>query len=244
MLEIEKHTVPRQFESAYLEVRGQEQRILTTEEIRQLPHLAHHSHAKEWRQRQGSTNRLLNYLMAAKPKRVLDLGCGNGWLLYKIAPFVPQPEGIDVNLRELEQAAVVLAERPHVLLRHCDVFETALIPGYDCIICNASIQYFPDLTLLLKRLLALLSPEGEVLLVDSPLYKASEVAAAKERSKAYYTQMGTAHMSAYYHHHTWSALASFRYTVLYNPAALLQRLKNRIKANDSPFPLVSIKKSP
>ncbi len=64
------------------------------------------------------------------------------------------------------------------------------------------IQYFPDLPALIRGLRKLLTKRGEVHIIDSPLYGEQGLAAARERTRAYYAGLGFPEMGEQYFHHT------------------------------------------
>nr|MBX2817440.1 class I SAM-dependent methyltransferase [Saprospiraceae bacterium] len=207
-----------------------------------------HSLSAEWEFRQQSTARLLTYLSQRRASRILDLGCGNGWLTGALArmPHLSKDGmvvGADVNLPELQQAARVFALAKCQFV-HIDVTLTPFPDNsFDCIIVNAAIQYFPHLTTLIQILLKMLTPEGELHLLDSPLYTATSVDGASTRSKAYYASINCEDMAAHYFHHTWQDLAPFTHEVLYVPNRYRRYILRLLGRKETPFPWVKIKKT-
>jgi hypothetical protein len=57
-------------------------------------------------------------------------------------------------------------------------------------------------------MLPLLKHGGEIHLYDSIFYPADKVANAKNRTIAYYTQLGSPAMAGYYHHHDVASLTA------------------------------------
>jgi SAM-dependent methyltransferase len=237
-------------EDRYWRVRARENRLYPDEVVRALPEIAtDHPLAQEWGARADSLGRLADYV--ARLQRgldVLDLGCGNGWMAHQLAalPNV-RVYGLDLNRRELAQAARVFIERPRLKFLYGDVFAAPLPPRSFHLIVSASvIQYFADLPALLRRLLELCVPGGEVHVLDSPLYAAGEVEAARERTRRYYAQKGLAFMADDYHHHLRSAFAEFRPETVYDPRSPLNRLTQwwwealAITTPRSPFPWLKI----
>jgi SAM-dependent methyltransferase len=215
-------------EDRYWRVRARENRLYPDDVVRVLPEIAaDHPLAREWAARADSLGRLADYV--ARMQRGLDLldfGCGNGWMAQQLAalPNV-RVYGLDLNRRELAQAARVFAERTRLKLIYADVFSAPLPTSvFHTVVAASVIQYFPDLPALIRRLLDLCAPGGEVHVLDSPLYAAHEVAAAQQRTRQYYTQKGLAFMADAYHHHLRSSLAPFHPEVLYHPRAPLNRL--------------------
>jgi SAM-dependent methyltransferase len=216
-------------EMRYWRVRARELRLYPDDVVRRLPDMAaDHPLAGEWKARADSLSRLANYLARIwRPLAILDLGCGNGWLSHQLAAISTRVRvyGLDLNRRELAQAARVFVDQPRVRFLYADVFAADLPAGFfDIVILASVIQYFPDVPALIRRLFALAAPGGEVHVIDSPLYADGEVAAARERTSAYYRSKGLAFMAQDYHHHPRSALKPFHPEVLYDPRSPLNRL--------------------
>lgn len=240
MLPIQEFKLNKKFENLYLQARSNEGRIMSIKQIKALPYLKEQPLAKEWKQRIQSTDRLLSFIKKQQSQNILDIGCGNAWLLHKIAPMVHQADGIEVNLQELEQAAEVLADYQNVELYYGDIFKIPLKRSYDMIILNAVIQYFPDLRQLLNHLQSCLSPNGSIHILDSPIYSLQKVSKAKARSDSYYQSIGCEDMKNHYFHHTWSALKDSNYQICYNPNTYLARIARKLGYKDSPFPWIKI----
>ena len=225
------------FSSLYLKVRDHENRVLTDKQLSQLPNLVPgNPHHKEWSLRQKSTSRFTDYLKKKnKPLRILDLGCGNGWFTNKMALIAPNyiVLGIDINPPELEQAARVFRrENLHFVFGDIYAIADLFRNSFDMITVNATIQYFGELSKLIALLKTFLTASGEIHIMDSPFYNPAAVAAAKERTFSYYSELGFPKMAEYYHHHSKEDVKEFE--VLYFPKkSLVKRLTRR---KDSPFP--------
>ena len=78
--------------------------------------------------------------------------------------------------------------------------------------------------------------------MDSPLYAPAEVAAARERTRAHYEQIGVPAMAAAYRHHTWDEVAPFEPTVAYRPRrpGAARDRPARPPGTASPFPWLII----
>jgi ubiquinone/menaquinone biosynthesis C-methylase UbiE len=150
-----------------------------------------------------------------------------------------------LNTIELAQASRLFARR-NLRFLVADVFRLPFLPGtFDVIVLASIIQYFEDLPRLVQALQPVLSESGEIHLLDSPLYEAGELAAARQRTRHYYHSLGFPEMAGYYHHHPISTLEAFSPRWLYRPNTRLTRLKRRLGQLASPFPWICLrKKSP
>ena len=228
------------FERDYITLRWKEKRIYSDAELMQLPEISdEHPCYAEWQLRRQSAERLKEYIAAkSAPQKILEIGCGNGWLSHLMAK-IPRTRvtGCDINFTELQQAARVFGHLPNLRFVYGSV-NTEIFGDvqYDCIVCAASIQYFPCLHALMQDILPLLKPGGEIHIVDSPFYAPEEKAEAYERSKAYYTSLGFPEMAKQYFHHTHDELTAFNPTMLYKPS----RWKKIFSRQVNPFPWIRI----
>jgi amino acid adenylation domain-containing protein len=88
-------------------------------------------------------------ILRLKPKRVLEIGCGTGLLLAQIAPHCDSYWGTDFSEAALRQAERLKAARPelaHVSLARQLADDFSGIPegGFDTVILNSIVQYFPN----------------------------------------------------------------------------------------------------
>ena len=225
-----------EFSAIYIDVRNKENRVLTDIQISKLPYLD----SDEWKLRVKSTDRFIEYLSKAKQqKQILDIGCGNGWFSSAMAKIsdLNTVIGLDVNSFELEQASNIFqSENLKFVYANVYKLETLFKEQFDLITLNASIQYFPDIKILLKTIKKLLKPNGEIHIIDSPFYKENQIADAKKRTLNYYTKLGFPEMANHYFHHGFKDLANFE--ILYNAKSSL--FTKFIRTKDSPFPWIKI----
>jgi amino acid adenylation domain-containing protein len=105
------------------------------------------------------------------PRRVLEIGCGTGLLLYRIAPHCEAYLGTDISRTALEELARGVGRLPQVSLaqRSAEDF-TGVEPGsFDTVIINSVAQYFPSVEYLVKVLegaVRALRPGGRIFLGD------------------------------------------------------------------------------
>jgi len=237
---------PGEFENQYLAIRKREGRLYSDSRLRELPEVTpDHPLAEEWAIRAASLERFQRYLASlSKKPRLLDIGCGNGWMTRHIAPYTDYTVGVEINSVELRQAAKVFHElTDHLLWLYGDIFNNILpAKTFDCILFASSVQYFPNLTELLKRAAYFLTEGGEVHIIDTPFYSSEELPAARQRSVSYYTSAGFPQLANSFHHFNTSELANFSPETLYNPRSIRKRIKKRLLKNpDSPFPWLKIK---
>ncbi len=232
--------------ATYLAAREKEGRLLDDNEARRLPVVpADHRHGDEWRIRGLSCRRLAAYLRGRRPLRLLDLGCGNGWMSHRLAqsPGVAV-DAVDLNPHELEQADRLFGGVEGLTFIHGDVFSSIFEPGrFDAAVLASSVQYFPSLPALIDRLFELLAEGGEIHILDSPFYTEETRAASQARSRDHYRRIGVPAMIEHYHHHLWSDLEPFRPHWLHRPDSLGARLQRRLLRRPlSPFPWARIAK--
>ncbi|HSY77602.1 MAG TPA: class I SAM-dependent methyltransferase [Bacteroidia bacterium] len=231
-----KHSAQEQF---YTALRKKEGRMYNDTEVKELPHVPKkHPLAAEWKVRKHTAQKLVKYFSnKQKPLRILEIGCGNGWLCHQLS-FVPNSTitGLDVNMYEMEQADRVFQSVLNINFIYGDIFEDILPEkSFDTIVFAASIQYFSSITEVLDRVIPLLSPNGETHIIDSPFYNSDkEASEAKERSAVYFEKHGAANMALYYNHHLYSSLAKYKHTI--KKPSLMERL---LKKSYFPWVIVS-----
>ncbi len=103
----------------------------------------------------GTVDRVL----AWNPRKVLEIGCGTGLLLFRIAPLCEEYVGTDISrevLNYIERQFNFQGTPPdHVTLLHQDASEWKTLPvtqKFDTIIFNSVVQYFPDIDYLAEVL--------------------------------------------------------------------------------------------
>lgn len=241
MIVSSNHIVFSDFEKMYAQIREQEGRIYTDEEVAELPCINEsHPHYKEWRLRKDSSQKLIDSLKKKKQSlNILEVGCGNGWLSHRLSE-IPKSKviGIDINFTEVQQAARVFHQQSNLNFIYGPV-ESGMFKEqrFDVIIFAASIQYFISLNKTILSISKLLRRGGYIHIIDSPFYTLSELGAARQRSLLYYETAGFPEMTNWYFHHTLEELDSYNYTILYDPNGLF----NKFLRNKNPFHWLCIK---
>ncbi|MEK8020609.1 MAG: amino acid adenylation domain-containing protein [Candidatus Parabeggiatoa sp.] len=125
----------------------------------------------------------VNLILSLQPNRVLEIGCGTGLLLSRIAPHCTQYWGTDFSpavLQQVEQLKQTVDNLAHIAVfnRKADDFNHIEPDSFDTIILNSVIQYFPNVTYLLDVLdkaINAVKPGGTIFVGDVrslPLLKA------------------------------------------------------------------------
>ncbi|OQP77129.1 methyltransferase [Xanthomonas phaseoli pv. syngonii LMG 9055] len=235
------------FEQHYLEIRRKEGRLYTDAQVRSLPRPGGKLAATlEWRVRALSSSLLVQHLGThAGEGAILELGCGNGWLSHLLAQSLQREVcGIDVNRTELTQAARVFGHAASLSFIAGDI-QTVALPRevFDIIVLPACVQYFADPGTLIERLLAHLREDGELHILDSPLYatpqRGQESAA---RSLRYFTELGVPELAAHYHQHTYATLDRFAVQWLFDPRRWSARARKALRLSQPHFPWLRLRK--
>jgi amino acid adenylation domain-containing protein len=113
-------------------------------------------------------------ILAHKPQRVLEIGCGMGLLVEKLAPHCSVYKATDFSaaaIAHLERWLNGRKDLAHVELMRGSALELGNVPSRSCdtVLLNSVIQYFPDIDYLLKVLqqaLRVLAPGGRIFIGD------------------------------------------------------------------------------
>lgn len=191
-------------EALYIAVRNAEGRVVDDAMLRNLPHTApDYIHHHEWEIRAKSFQRFMREInKLQKPLKILDIGCGNGWMSAALFNAGHTVTAVDLNLTELQQAEKVFGTHERLQWVYANILADEIINApFDIVVFGASCQYFPDITVLTEKVKSFLNENGTVHLLDSFFYAGNEIFAAHKRTREYYTRLGFPEMAAHYAHH-------------------------------------------
>ena len=114
-------------------------------------------------------------ILAERPRRVLEIGCGSGLILLRLAPSCEFYCGTDISAVAVANLKQEVAKRqealPEVQLWHrtADKFSGIEAGAFDTIVLNSVVQYFPDISYLvgvLEQAVSAVRPGGVVFIGD------------------------------------------------------------------------------
>ena len=114
-------------------------------------------------------NALLQALPAGRLGRLLDIGCGTGGVLERLAPCIEEGLGIDASRDMLALARSRLTERglAHIAVRQADMYRLPLPDaGFDAVTLHMVLHYAEDPAAALAEAARVLRPGGRLLILD------------------------------------------------------------------------------
>jgi amino acid adenylation domain-containing protein len=115
----------------------------------------------------------IDRIMALAPRRVLEIGVGSGLILSRVAPHCESYWGVDLSeqaIANLRREIAGIPELAGVRLAARPAHDLGELPGgFDTIILNSVVQYFPSVDYLagvVRSAMDLLAPGGAVFLGD------------------------------------------------------------------------------
>ncbi|NET61491.1 MAG: AMP-binding protein, partial [Symploca sp. SIO2E6] len=118
---------------------------------------------------------IVNQVLAQKPERVWEVGCGTGMLLFQIAPQTEKYYGTDISNASLEYIKKQIEQQPdkygHVSLAQKRAEDMADIApnSFDVVLLSSIVQYFPSVEYLLQVIensIRVVKPGGMIFLGD------------------------------------------------------------------------------
>ncbi|MBW4465527.1 MAG: amino acid adenylation domain-containing protein [Pegethrix bostrychoides GSE-TBD4-15B] len=114
-------------------------------------------------------------ILALKPKNVLEIGCGMGLLLFRVAPHSTRYVGLDLSAEAICHVQQQLKEKEgnwsHVTVLPRSAHELSGLENetFDTVIINSVIQYFPGVDYLMQVLATvtrMIKPGGRIFIGD------------------------------------------------------------------------------
>ncbi|MBD1832152.1 amino acid adenylation domain-containing protein [Cyanobacteria bacterium FACHB-472] len=110
-------------------------------------------------------------ILDLQPSRVLEIGCGTGLLLFRIAPHCNKYCGTDFSSASLSYIQQQLAQLPQVTLlqKLATDFDGVESEAFDTVILNSVVQYFPSIDYLVRVLeeaINAIAPGGFIFIGD------------------------------------------------------------------------------
>ena len=113
-------------------------------------------------------------ILSHRPQRLLEIGCGTGLLLSRIAPHCRAYWATDYSPAVLEQVERLVQSHPDLtnvklLLRQANDFHDMPTASFDMVVLNSVVQYFPSLEYLSRVIeggLTLLGERGKLFIGD------------------------------------------------------------------------------
>ncbi len=124
---------------------------------------------REW------VERTVERILSLGPGRVLEIGCGTGLLLFRIAPHSESYHGTDLSQRALDYLSQQIAassgtyQNVTMSRQQADDFGGLDSGAYDTVILNSVVQYFPSVDYfvrVLKGAAKVVKPGGAIFLGD------------------------------------------------------------------------------
>jgi len=121
----------------------------------------------------GEMFRLVNSLVSGRKMRILEVGCGRGYLSLELARRGHDLLGIDVNGETIKIAKQTMNTDPYGLERGSLEYQVSDFGAwtgadwkFDFIIFNRSLHHIPQPAKVLEKVRSLLAPKGEVICVE------------------------------------------------------------------------------
>jgi SAM-dependent methyltransferase len=108
---------------------------------------------------------LITELVLGRPQKVLDVGCGTGFIARPLVSLVDRVDGVDFSAPMLEIAgSLPYGNHPHIRWIHGPVETVELDPPYGLITAGASLHWM-EWPVVMPRFRGLLVPGGVVALI-------------------------------------------------------------------------------
>lgn len=122
-------------------------------------------------------------ILTLSPKRILEIGCGTGLLLFPIAPQCSHYYGTDISAEGIQYIQqqidnTPLAETVTLQQLSADALSELAIEPVDTVVINGVIQFFPGIDYfmeVLEKTIPLVQPGGQIFIGDVQSYSLMEL---------------------------------------------------------------------
>lgn len=125
------------------------------------------AHMQEW------VDATVARILEKPAKRILEVGCGTGMLLYRVAPHCQDYVGLDLSQAALDMIANACQSRGlsnvSLLQGAVDQIDLSALGEFDLVVINSVVQYFPStdyLEQILNKVARVLTPAGRIFVGD------------------------------------------------------------------------------
>jgi ubiquinone/menaquinone biosynthesis C-methylase UbiE len=125
---------------------------------------------KEWFMRishKPHTKKAIRWLEIPPDCRILDVGCGSGWAIYKMSRYAVKGRlmGIDISLAMVAKANSSYGEPNRVTFLHGDAEQIPLEDNsFDLVVSFESVFFWPDLSKALIEIHRVLASDGRIVI--------------------------------------------------------------------------------
>lgn len=135
-------------------------------------------HHRDWRIRAKSYQAFVAHILRPfearhdRPLAILDLGAGNGWLSYRLARRGHDAVAVDLQTNAYDGLGAHTYYNPAFLPIQSEFDHLPFAEAqFDVVVFNASLHYAADYTVTLRETLRVMHPDGQVVVLDSPIYR-------------------------------------------------------------------------
>lgn len=230
------------FVGVYNRLLKKEGRIYPDEVLFALPEISTSDpQYAEWMINRYAYRKLVQHLKQKKCRlKILDVGCGNGWLPAQLARNIKcDVQAMDINRAALKQARKVFAGLPN--LRFYTGNMNGKLPAgqvFDVIVFSGSIRFLSSLESTITEALNHLTLKGEIHIINAKFYQEEMIAAERQSLNDYLTRMGAEAISSRYFFYTLKSLEAFNCKILFDPQSMI----NKLFGAKNPFHHIMIKK--
>ena len=104
-----------------------------------------------------------------KPVRIIDFGCGYGFLAQMLLPLIPGGsiyKGIDISEELIKDANILFANCQEVSFELADLNEYVPTEEYDIAICQSVLRHLPNPENILKKMVDSVKENGLVICIE------------------------------------------------------------------------------